>query len=369
MQLSLLGQPEKVANMSISLAANETIYKYKLIRRIGGGNFGEVWLAHDLTLSKDVAVKILDGSMAQVAENLKEAKFGHRLEHKNVVHVHYADVVQLHSSSAVIIAMDFHPNGSVIGKLNPSNFSPLTQAIKIIIDTLRGLEYLHEQGLYHNDIKPSNILIGPRGEGVLTDYGISCFSPDLQPTPAPNAYVLHRAPETNKDNNISVQTDIYQAGLTLFRLINGIGLIRDLRNALGKESFEELKAQDKIPRKQDYLPFVPAGIKRIISRATKADPKERYQSALEMRRALEAIHLHGYWTTDATGNLTGHFNNQIFRYEIVKTPKGLKFSPYRKRLESGNETKIGIKEKSGLSQKEIDTSIRDFMLAVVTGNI
>lgn len=355
--------------MSIALTAGDNLYKYQLIRKIGGGNFGEVWIAHDLTLSRDVAVKILDESMAPVAQNLKEAQLGHRLEHQNVVHVHYADVVKVNSGGVVIIAMDYHPNGSIVGQLNPSNFLAITQAVNVIIDILRGLEYLHEQGLYHNDIKPSNILIGPRSEGVLTDYGISCLSPDLKPTQAPNAYVLHRAPETNTDNNISIQTDIYQGGLTLFRLINGIGLLRDLRDSLGRDRFEELKAQNKIPRKQDYQPFVPSNIKRIVTKATKAEPAERYQSALEMRRALESVHLHGYWTTDATGSYIGYFNNQTFRYEVTKTPKGFKFTPYRKRLESGKENRIGVREKTGLSQKEINKCICDFMLDVVNGGL
>lgn len=355
--------------MSIALTSGDNLYKYQLIRKIGGGNFGEVWIAHDLTLSRDVAVKILDESMAPVAENLKEAQLGHRLEHRNVVHVHYADVVQVNSNSVVIIAMDYHPHGSIVGKLNPSNFLAITQAIEVVVDILRGLEYLHEQGLYHNDIKPSNILIGPRGEGILTDYGISCLSPDLQPTQAPSAYILHRAPETSRDNNISIQTDIYQVGLTLFLLINGVGLIRDLRNSLRTERFEELKAQNKIPRKQDFQAFVPTSIKRIISKATKADPAERYQSALEMRRALEAIHIHGYWTTDSTGAHIGYFNNQIFRFEVAKVPKGLKFTPYRKQIESGKENKIGVRTKTGLSRKELDKCIGNFMLDVVNGNL
>lgn len=222
-------------SLAITINPGDSLYKYQLIRRIGGGHFGEVWLAHDLTVSRDVAVKILDESMAPVAENLKEAQLGHKLDHKNVVHVQYADVVQLGGASVVIIAMDFHPGGSIVGQLNSSNFLSITQSLRIVTDILRGLEYLHEQDLYHNDIKPSNILLGPRREGVLTDYGISCLSQGLQPAPAPNAYVLHRAPETGVHNNISVQTDVYQVGLTLFRLINGISLVGDLRDSIGKD--------------------------------------------------------------------------------------------------------------------------------------
>ncbi|MEO0804164.1 MAG: serine/threonine-protein kinase [Cyanobacteria bacterium J06642_2] len=195
--------------LSIQLNIGETLYKYQLKQQIGDGHFGDVWLAHDLTLSRDVAVKILDESMAPVAENLKEAKVGNRLNHQNVVRVHYADVISINSSKIVLIAMEYHDRGSVVKQLNSQNFLQINLAIKIAIDILKGLEYLHENGLYHNDIKPSNILIGETGEGILTDYGISCISPDLKPMQAPSAYILHRAPETHSSNNISVRTDVY----------------------------------------------------------------------------------------------------------------------------------------------------------------
>ncbi|MCU7932799.1 MAG: serine/threonine protein kinase [Candidatus Thiodiazotropha sp. (ex Codakia rugifera)] len=352
-----------------AFSAGDQLYKYQLKLHIGGGHFGQVWLAHDLTLARDVAVKILDESMVSVAEHLNEAKVGNRLEHANVIHVHYADVVSTPSGRVVVIAMDYHPTGCATSKLNPSNFLPITKAVRITIDILRGLEYLHESGLYHNDIKPSNILIGPRGEGILTDYGISCSSPGLKPTKAPNAYILHRAPETTADGNITLCTDLYQVGLTLFRMISGVGTIRDIRNNLGKTKFEELKAKGKIPRKEDYLLFTPSSIARIITKATKPDPSARYQSALEMRRALEAISLGGYWTSDSTGAYVGVSGNQIFRFEEKKTKHGYQFSAYRKRLDSGNETRIGRLSGAKLTKHDLHKHTKTFMLAVVNGKL
>jgi eukaryotic-like serine/threonine-protein kinase len=356
-------------SLSIILQSGDNLYKYQLNRKIGGGNFGEVWLAHDVTISKDIAVKILDESMAPVAENLKEAQVGNRLDHNNVVHVHYADIVEVSGNNLVIIAMDYHPTGSVVGQLNSSNFLSIKSALLLIIDVLRGLEYLHEQDLYHNDIKPSNILIGPRGEGVLTDYGISCVSVNMQPIQAPNAYILHRAPETTASNNISVQTDIYQVGLTLFRLINGVGLIRDIQQSVGNVQFEVLKSQNKIPDNKQYLPFVPQRIKKIIKTATDSNSNNRYQSALEMRRALEAVAVFGYWSTDATGSYLGYFNDQMFRFGITKNVNGLTFTPYRKRLSTNKETRVAKLAAKNLSQKECNKAIQKFMLSVIDGNI
>ncbi len=353
----------------ISFNAGDHLYKYQLNQQIGGGHSGQVWLAQDLTLAKNVAVKILDENMAPVAEILNEAKVGNRLEHANVVHVHYADVVQTESTNVVVIAMDFHPQGSAAANLNSSNFMPISEAVRITIDVLRGLEYLHESALYHNDIKPSNILIGPQNEGLLTDYGISCVAPGLAPAKAPSAYVLHRAPETFADGNISVQTDIYQVGLTLFRLINGIGTIRDLRDSVGVTKFEQLKARGKIPRMQDFLRFVPSNVRKIIRKATAPDTSQRYQSALDLRRALEALVLPGYWTTNSKGEFIGVFNEQVFRFSTESTRSGYKFHAYRKRLSSGVENRVGKMSDVRLDHKRLLECQKKFMLAVVAGEL
>lgn len=353
--------------LSISLSPGDTIYKFQLKRKIGGGNFGDVWLAHDLAISRDVAVKILDESMAPVTANLEEARVGNRLDHANLVKVHYADVTTIGSHNVAIIAMDFHPTGSIMNQLNPSNFITIISALNLTIDILRGLEYLHEQSLFHNDIKPSNILIGPQGEGILTDYGISCSSPGLTPTTAPDAYILHRAPETEETGDISILTDIYQVGLTLFRIINGIGLIRDLKNLLGDDQFEELKKKNKIPKENDYQLFIPTAVKKIINKAVKANPADRFQSALEMRRALERIRICGHWTTNSSGNYIGYSENYIFTYAISRNRFGFKFDAHKERIGSGRKTRISSFSGNKLSAKDSNKKIKAFMQAVVAG--
>ena len=150
------------------------------------------------------------------------------------------------------------------------------------------------------------------------------MAPNLQPALAPNAYVLHRAPETTASSTISVVTDIYQAGLTLFRLTNGIGLVREQRNRVGDAEFERLKALGLVPAPSDYQPFVAIGIKRIVSRATSPNPTERFQSALEMRRALERLQFGGHWDIEASGGLFGVSGSDRFTFDIER--KGTRYS-------------------------------------------
>ncbi|TCB60324.1 serine/threonine-protein kinase [Acinetobacter terrae] len=350
------------------LSVDDELYKYKLQKRIGKGNFGQVWIAKDLTLEKEVAVKILDTSFEPIFKHLQEAKYGNSVKHQNVVHVHYADIVEFEGSELVIIAMDHHSKGSVLKELNSANYIDIVRATKIIIDILKGLEYLHECGIYHNDIKPSNILIANNGNALLTDYGISISSSDLKPVQSPNSYRLHAAPETLKSNNISVQTDVYQLGLTFYRLVNGIGNVSELRSRLGDSEFNNAKINGLILGINDFLPFVPLCIKKIILKAINSDVTLRYQSALEMRKDLEKIALFGYWTINELGVEVGKFNNYTYVIEQVKKNGHIEFLPI-KVSNLGRKTKIQKRFEICKTPKKFDQVKCKFMQDIVLGNI
>jgi len=351
----------------VQLNPGETLYKFELKNRIGAGSFGDVWLAHDRTISRDVAVKVLDEGVT-IDERLSEARIGNHLDHANLVKMHYADVVKHNGSNLVIIAMDYHANGSILSEVNSGNFLPLPRMIHYITNILQGLEYLHELNLYHSDIKPGNLLIGDAGQGVLTDYGITCHSPGGQPVQPRNSYKLHIAPEILSSNQMNVQTDIYQTGLTAFRLLNGLGLIRDKFNRLGQAEYYKLVAAGKVIHPKDYQLFVPRNLKTVLNRAVNVDPGSRYQSAVDMRRALERLSYPGYWTTDANGNLIGRNDRYEFHYEEhPRTVNTFDFVAFKKNRDSGKETTIGDFSRKHLSGKERDDLKGKFMQWVVTG--
>ena len=111
----------------------------------------------------------------------------------------------------VVIAMDYYPGGPATNLKNPGNFVPLPQALRVTLDVLRGLEHLHSFNVFHNDIKPENILLGDNGQGILSDYGIVGISLDGKPVAPANWYILHTAPEVS--TGIDARTDIFQIGL------------------------------------------------------------------------------------------------------------------------------------------------------------
>ena len=166
----------------------------------------------------------------------------------------------------------------------------------------------------------------------------------------------HTSPETILKNTYDERTDIYPLGLTAFRLINGISEIKNDFIA-NQKLFQESVVSGTVVKDSKYQPFVPRKIRRIISKAIALKPEDRFQTALDMRRALEQLSLTGSCTTDANGNVIIYRDGYSYRYEIHPlTAKTSDFIVYKKLNRTGRETKVakyciqGIKH-SDLSKK------------------
>jgi serine/threonine protein kinase len=343
------------------------VYKYTLKDRIGAGSFGEVWLATDNAVGQDYAIKILRPGIP-VNERLREAHVGHRLMHNNLVRVHQADVVNIAGNDLVIIAMDYLPDGSITKLANPSGYIPLPEVIRIGIDILRGLEYLHRENFFHNDVKPENVLMGADRRGMLSDYGIVGISADGSPVPPPSTYMIHCAPEVVKHVGINAQTDVFQAGMTLFRMLVGLGVLRDKFAKLGETNYYQAICDAKLVKVSDFPAWVPSRLRRIVLKALNPNTADRYVSALEMRRDLEKLNYPGYWTVAASGEFVGHSRNHEFRFEQQKSASGrFNVVAFKKSKTSGRETRIAKYSSSGLIGVQSAKQIERFVQAVVEG--
>lgn len=340
----------------------DRIYKFELETKLGNGSFGEVWLAKDVHIDKEVALKILPSNFSTIAKQLEEAKNGKKVSHKNLLEIYYADVAEAPDGTIVtLIAQAYQKNGTIENNLNAHNFLPLPQLLKVLTDILLGLEYLHNGGVFHNDIKPSNILLDEHKNGVLSDYGISSFSEDKSPVSPKNVYKIHGAPETISGvQQISVLTDIYQLGCTAYRLANGIS---EIKSDFLKDTnlFKEGKLNGKIPSRK-HKPYVPKRLAAVINKAIEVDPKKRYSSAIEMKHALEQLHFPGYWTTnpDNTSELTGYGNKYSYTYEIIpKAGNIFDFIAYQTNKD-GKRTRKSDFCKKNIPLKDKEKLVRDF---------
>lgn len=349
----------------MTYAPNTQIYKYHLVQKIGGGEFGEVWIADDRAINNRFAVKLLDQERCSIDERLLEAQIGNRLNHPNVVNIKNADVVGFGKppTPVVIIAMPFYANGSVASKVNAANFLDLDKALKCLIDVLRGLEYLHENGYYHCDIKPQNILIGDNNECILTDYGITCHSPTHEAVTPRSLYLPHAAAESITVNRYDARTDIYQLGLTAFRLVNGISTVKE-KFEKDRNAFRQLILDGKVITGTDFQPYVPHRLRRIILKAASVKPDERYQSALEMRRELEKIDLRGGTVTaNEHGRIAVIQSGYSYFYEISPGGKNNTFFTARKQnLFSHRVTRVPAYTCQVKNEREIKKAAQKFFL-------
>jgi len=351
----------------VVLTPGARLYKYQLIRKIGAGSFGEVWLARDLAVQRDYAVKILQPGVS-VDQRLREAQIGNRLAHNNLVYVHQADVVQVFGDHVVILAMDYQPNGSVETLANPAGYLPLPAVLQIARDILQGLEYLHARNFYHNDIKPGNILLGSQQQAMLSDYGITGISSNSAPVMAPSSYVFHRAPEVLATGNIGISSDIFQVGMTLARLLIHLEHLRANWARIGPTQYAQDVASGKLLQAKDFGCHIPAAVRRVILKAVHPDPAQRYSSALEMRRALEKLDYSGYWTVDASGKEVGICKTCEFSYSVSPVPGGkLDVTSIKRNVSSGNTQRLTKFCKRGLTQQQANKIIADFKKFVVTG--
>lgn len=351
----------------VTLTPGMNLYKYQLVRRIDHGNFGEVWIARDLAVQRDYAVKLLPPGVP-VDERLLEAQIGNRLKHNNLVVVHQADVVSVSGKDVVILAMDYQPNGSIKTLANPASYLPLPTVLRIARDILQGLEYLHGRSFFHNDIKPGNILLGPQQQAMLSDYGITGVSPNGAPVAAPDAYVLHRAPEVVATGNIGVSSDIFQVGMTLARLLIHLDHLRTVRASIGAAQYEQDIASGKLLQAKDFGCHIPAAVRRVILKAVHPDPAKRFTSALEMRRAIEKLDYPGHWTVDAAGNEVGKCGTYEYAHSVSPVAGG-KFDVTcsKRNVISGNTQRVTQFCKRALTQKQAEKLVSGFKQFVVTG--
>ena len=167
---------------------------------------------------------------------------------------------------------------------------PLTvgEIVKYSIDFLSGLHHIHSKRLVHCDIKPTNILVSDSNDAVLTDFGLAHYLDEKGLTMIDKFYHFHRAPETIHNNTISHHSDIFQAGLTVYRLCNGnvffknqLGRFANKEGVIDIDKFTKAIFEGKFPDRSAYLEHIPQTLRNYIRTALQPNPEDRYQSVLD----------------------------------------------------------------------------------------
>ena len=261
---------------------------YERLERLGAGNFGEVWLVYDRALGVRRAVKYIPRSrVADPTDFYKEPQTLMALRHNHIVQVEDAGKT---ADGTLYIAMEYFPRGSV-EKVFKGSPIPLSRALQILEDISWGVEYAHQRGYIHRDIKPANVLLSRDGKAKLSDFGLATRVP-RGATASPYGYLTHVAPEVFRTGRTSKASDIYALGVTAYRLINGDGFLPEVSDP---GDIQDLILSGEYPERDQYRPYVPGQIKRIVNRCMAVDRTDRFQSAAVFRRALERVSLCCDW--------------------------------------------------------------------------
>lgn len=250
-----------------------------LVRRLGQGAFGEVYLAHDTWLDHPRALKLLKPEVAQRISHeqlLNEARKLVRVRHPNVVAVHGAD----RHDGRIGFWMDF-VDGRTLSDLVAEEHLDAEQAARIGSDLCDALAAVHRANVIHRDIKAQNVMRTADGRIFLMDFGAGEFI-GTSPRGRPQGTPLYLAPELFDGGAASVQSDIYAVGVLLYHLVTGSFPVKavsvtELINAHAVGSGVSLRS---------LRPELPERFVSAVDRALDPDPARRFGSAEEMRDAL-----------------------------------------------------------------------------------
>ncbi len=259
---------------------------YRILRLLGKGGMGAVYEAEELASGRRVALKVLGHSLDSADTRkrfIREGRLAASINHPNSVYVYGTEEIE----GAPVITMELVPGGTLHERVKEGGPMPPAEAVDAILQSIAGLEAAHAVGILHRDIKPSNCFIEPSGTVKVGDFGLSISTLSRGDSALTLAGSIlgtpeFSSPEQLRGEELSVRSDIYSVGMTLYYLLTG-------KTAFRGENVVQLLATvlDKAPRPPRELnPNIPEQLSRIVLRCLSKQAAERPGSYEELRRAL-----------------------------------------------------------------------------------
>ncbi len=261
--------------------------RYEITELIGVGGMADVYKATDIVDNKEVAVKILKKEFAENEEFLRrfrnESKAIALLSHPNIVKVYDVNF----SDRLQYIVMEYIDGITLKEYIDNEKVLTWKDSVHFIIQVLRALQHAHDRGIVHRDIKPQNIMLFTDGTIKVMDFGIAKFAREDGGTQTDQAIgtVHYISPEQARGDETDEKSDIYSVGVMLYEMLTGQKPF-DTDNPI---SIAVMHMQNTPERPRAINPDIPAGLEEIILRAMEKDPEDRYQTAADMIRDIEAF--------------------------------------------------------------------------------
>ncbi|MBG9912599.1 serine/threonine protein kinase [Bacillus xiamenensis] len=259
--------------------------RYQILRVIGGGGMANVYLAEDMILDREVAIKILRFDFASdddfIRRFRREAQSAASLDHPNIVSIY--DVGE--EDDIYYIVMEYVEGMTLKEYIHTNGPLHPKEAVRIMEQVVAAMEEAHAKQLVHRDIKPHNILIDNMGNIKVTDFGIAMAlsSATITHTNSVLGSVHYLSPEQARGGLATKKSDIYSLGIVLYELISG-------RMPFEGESAVSVALkhlQSEPPSVRRWNPSVPQSVENIILKAMAKDPFYRYEDASEMQKDLK----------------------------------------------------------------------------------
>ncbi len=266
-----------------------TLGRYHLLEQIGKGGMAAVFKAYDPKNDRNIAIKVLSPAMAQHGQFSqrfrREAEVVMKLNHPNIVPVE--DFGE--ENGYAYLVMPLLQVGSLTDRLQEGPISP-REGSRLMEQVCNALQFAHDQGVIHRDVKPSNILMDAEGNALLSDFGlarihdasVSLTGSALLGTPA------YMSPEQARGDPVDARGDQYSLGVILYQLSTGtLPFDAETPMAVLMKHINE-----PLPLARARSPNVPEVVEHVILKATAKNPNDRFESVAEMNHAFQAAIAH-----------------------------------------------------------------------------
>jgi beta-lactam-binding protein with PASTA domain len=258
--------------------------RYKIIGNIGSGGMANVFLAHDLILDREVAVKVLrfdfQNDKNAIRRFQREALAATELVHPNIVTVY--DVGE--EDGMQFLVMEYVKGMDLKRYIQTRYPIPYLQIVDIVQQILSAVALAHQHRIIHRDLKPQNILINEEGVVKITDFGIAIALSETSITQTNSMLgsVHYLSPEQARGSMATNQSDIYAIGIILYEMLTGkVPFDGESAVTIALKHF-----QDEIPSIRIYDKNVPQSLENVVLKATAKEQADRYKTADEMREDL-----------------------------------------------------------------------------------